>query len=260
VAVGCGALAMDGTWRTFMCYNLGATETTIQAQLNYNNALGASDSAVYGHLYQWGRIGDGHQRRDAGVVAGPAPDGNYTPENTGLAGGGSRQIKPDSLTYYGKFIKTNQMPYNWTNNKNADNDLLWNQYVNRQNDPCSQSGVLGKWRIPDKQDWMSIVGGTGGSHELGNTPVNTWTWITTAGNQGAAVKPDGATTTLILPAASNRGGQTGTLYHVETQAWYWSISTAGRYSFALRIVPATINAVYAQDRVQALSVRCIADY
>jgi hypothetical protein len=36
VAVGCGAMTMNSGWRTFMCYNLGATKTTLATQMSYD--------------------------------------------------------------------------------------------------------------------------------------------------------------------------------------------------------------------------------
>ncbi|MDR1653222.1 MAG: hypothetical protein LBS01_06170, partial [Prevotellaceae bacterium] len=79
VAVGCGAKNLQGEWLSFMCFNLGATELTIAAQKNHsmtfstpNDADGrhyyiAGEEQLYGDLYQWGRIRDGHEQRGAGA-------------------------------------------------------------------------------------------------------------------------------------------------------------------------------------------------
>ncbi|GAB6007418.1 fibrobacter succinogenes major paralogous domain-containing protein [Dysgonomonas reticulitermitis] len=67
VAVGCGAKNSAGEWLSFMCLNLGATKLTIGDQQNYPvNLTEPSDcQALYGSLFQWGRIADGHELRSA---------------------------------------------------------------------------------------------------------------------------------------------------------------------------------------------------
>ena len=76
VAVGCGGNDMYGNWISFMCFNLGATNHTITSQKNTSITLlpngavastffrSANERTLYGDLYQWGRIADGHERRD----------------------------------------------------------------------------------------------------------------------------------------------------------------------------------------------------
>jgi uncharacterized protein (TIGR02145 family) len=280
VAVGCGALATNGTWRTFMCYNLGATKTTIAEQLAYANNLyynggtghvpataAESDSAVYGHLYQWGRIGDGHQRRSSvnSDVNGPAP-GTYTRLDSI---NGSEQIRHDSVRYYGKFITNNAnnaAPYDWNRNPSGRNVTLWRNYRYTPNDPCAK--VAGaNWRIPIQSEWGDIFKGGLAAGAPGTANANTWEWVnhgkgtnnsfSTPG--GYKIKPDGVTTTLFLPAAGSRSNGMGQFDSPGVYGAYWSTTIYGNFSYYLsfnggNVIPA--NHLY---RAYGVSVRCIAD-
>lgn len=80
VAVGCGAKNNAGEWISFMCFNLGAdNNSTIESQKNYsisftNEANGKheyvqNEEDLFGDLFQWGRIPDGHEDRQSEVKA-----------------------------------------------------------------------------------------------------------------------------------------------------------------------------------------------
>jgi len=280
VAVGCGAFATDGTWRTFMCYNLGATQTTISGQLSYANnlylsgALGTTpataaqgDSAVFGNLYQWGRIADGHQKRNSlnSVVNGPAP-GTYTDFDGAWAAGGSEQVRSDSVRFYGRFITNPSTPYNWNRNPSGRNVWLWRTYRYTNNDPCGQvSGA--NWRMPTQTEWGDIFRGGQGSGAPGTANANTWVWRApgtttnlaygTAG--GYEIKPDGVTTTLFLPAAGSRNDSNGQLYSSGVNGNYWSATTYGEFSFYLRINSSLVRPAYYYSLANGFSVRCVAE-
>jgi hypothetical protein len=157
VAMGCGAKNKDGEWFTFMCFNLGASQMTIDEQRNTtltfstaNDANGVhyyitDEEKKYGDLYQWGRIRDGHEQRgtNAGFANGSNAAGanqitysSATPptyESGNLIGVSIRypyiQIKRNT-TYYGKFIiSSGTQDYNWANpaiGAYADNNLPTN--------------------------------------------------------------------------------------------------------------------------------------
>ncbi|NDV96129.1 hypothetical protein D0T84_14585 [Dysgonomonas sp. 521] len=238
VAVGCGAKNNAGEWISFMCFNLGAgadigtasyNGITIQEQKDYpigtftNNANGVSNQHAYipgeeklwGSLFQWGRIADGHELRLFTGAGG-------TPTNTQLYSGvvandivnGSRcsasdtyrpyqQVK-NGTAGYGKFITGGA---NWTPISQVNADQLWRTGRFIQNDPCAHyktdgsyhefwhNGTDGQnkdvdgvtispactdvgtaWRTPSQDEWASIYRGGTISGDPGNATANTWSW------------------------------------------------------------------------------------
>ncbi|MDR2475355.1 MAG: fibrobacter succinogenes major paralogous domain-containing protein [Bacteroidales bacterium] len=182
IAVGCGAKNKDGEWLSFMCFNLGATEMTIAGQKNHTLAASPNapdglhsyrtgEEAIYGDLYQWGRIRDGHQ-----VYASSFTNGSNvlnatnnvmayvaaTPpvyESGELIGTSQNyphvQVKRGD-PYYGKFITTGSaQDYNWANpaiGKTGNNlpsvsqaviDMLWRGGRFAPNDPCAKVNADG---------------------------------------------------------------------------------------------------------------------
>jgi uncharacterized protein (TIGR02145 family) len=280
VAVGCGAMTMTGHWRSFMCYNLGATQTTIADQLAYtsnlyyNGALGHTpataaegDSAVFGNLWQWGRISDGHQLRTSenSLANGPAP-GTYTAFDNAWASGGSEQIRSDSVRYYGRYVTVTTTPWDWNRNPSGRNVFLWRTYRNTTNDPCTQIAGA-NWRMPTQTEWGDIYSGGQLGGAPGNARANVWTWkapgTTTDGAFGTAggfqIKPDGVTTTLFLPAAGDRNYRTGPLGHAGSHGYYWSATTYGNFSHYLHMDQANVLPSAFHFRAYGFSVRCVAD-
>jgi hypothetical protein len=201
-----------------MCYNLGAKHgISIDEQINYEITYSRAENAtahtyvageenVYGDLFQWGRIPDGHEKRNSSFLAYSASNGMKKDEIT------SGQLCPDAndilhpwlqvkknSTWYGKFITadvaTNQ---NWNPYYDTPSsaDVLWRSGRDIRNDPCSHykegstyvefwydgnnsdacqdAGTA--WKLPSPDEWGSIYrGGT-----ISGTPLtataNTWTW------------------------------------------------------------------------------------
>jgi uncharacterized protein (TIGR02145 family) len=92
--------------------NLGATQV----------ATSSTDTASYGHLYQWGRFTDGHQIRTSGLTT--------TLSNT-------------DVPVNANFITINTAPNDWRSGQNAN---LW-QGVNRINNPCPSG-----YRLPTEAE------------------------------------------------------------------------------------------------------------
>lgn len=107
----------SATGKVWMDRNLGATRV----------ATSSTDAAAYGDLYQWGRAGDGHQKRSSGFT------------ETRSSGD-----KPG----HGNFIRTQGEPYDWRNPKN---DNLW-QGINGINNPCPTG-----YRLPTESEWKAEV-------------------------------------------------------------------------------------------------------
>jgi uncharacterized protein (TIGR02145 family) len=105
------------TGRTWMDRNLGASRvaTTIY------------DQEAYGDLYQWGRLSDGHQCRNAPTTV---------------------QQSAGDIPGNGNFIVTNVNVLDW---RATPNDNLW-QGVNGVNNPCPTG-----FRLPTKNEWVEEI-------------------------------------------------------------------------------------------------------
>ena len=90
------------TGRIWMDRNLGASRV----------ATSSNDAAAYGNLYQWGRLTDGHEKKNSGTT--------NTLSNTDIPGNGN------FINVYFTY------PYDW---RSPQNDNLW-QGVNGINNPC----------------------------------------------------------------------------------------------------------------------------
>lgn len=96
------------TGKTWMDRNLGASRV----------ATSKTDSLAYGDLFQFGRLDDGHQKRDSLTTD---------------------VLSPTDIPGHAKFITNESSPYNW---RATDNLLLWQEpaYINLP----APTG----WRIP----------------------------------------------------------------------------------------------------------------
>jgi len=265
----------------------------------------ANEDATYGDLFQWGRIADGHEKRNKiaiGSFGDLATDNTAvwtatTPpiyENGNILGTGSQTYpqqqvsRTDPNGYYGKFIKTNiNGNYNWYAGNNVDIniiDMLWRENAFAPNDPCQHikndgntystfypdaststaGGSSGTgWRMPSQSEWASIFrGGTTGA-AASTSLANTWSWFqvsnsTTEGAKGFEIKPDGVTTTLLLPASGNRNRTGAILYYQGAVGYYWSGSVISTNAIFLYFnTGGTINPASIDSRGNGFAVRCI---
>ena len=224
VAVGCGAKNIQGNWLSFMCFNLGSNkDNTISKQRDETSLLiervetnkhkfQLAEVGLYGSLFQWGRIADGHEKRDFNVnsydggnnstaysisipiVSGTACDAtraDYLYPNNQVAKGSG---------WHGKFIMTTSAPHNWNPNWDVNvvaTNQLWRNFRLRLNDPCTHY-IAGEdvfsefwydtsdraacddpgtgWRVPTQEEWGALYRGgvTGGVNNM--AMANTWIW------------------------------------------------------------------------------------
>jgi uncharacterized protein (TIGR02145 family) len=254
VALGCGAKTTTGGWMKFMCHNLGAAKVGASQSLNaitfeYTSTGTGKDTVsidAKGWWFQWGRLADGHQWRDnsaAHTIAGP---------DTILKADGSV-----SANRTGKFI-TNNSIYAWYTAfdwRYPQYDFLWRNAL-AGHVPCP----LG-WHVPSSSEWGRIYRDGGGSYGFSaQATVNKWTWKsgTTATGQGFLVQPDGATTTLFLPAAGYRDAN-GLVIDTGAGGYYWSTTSASSGAFFLAFSPEVVQTDVAMARGFGFSVRCIAE-
>jgi hypothetical protein len=114
---------------SFMKYNLGADPTlnTPKKQMGYmvTRAKNSLDANVLGDLYQWGRVADGHEKRNSVRYSTDSDAGSSLPTNNDGSNGtnldANGQIK---VVNYGKgkFIKSQNSPNDW---RSTQQDNLW---------------------------------------------------------------------------------------------------------------------------------------
>jgi uncharacterized protein (TIGR02145 family) len=328
IAVGCGAKTVNGEWLSFLCFNLGARTLWIDDQKNYSISFPtpndpttglhyyvSNEEYLYGDLYQWGRIGDGHQFR-VGTNNTATPPSNQVNfgsltttdyERGSLIGSvlyyPTDQIKRTSTTWYGKFIY-NGTDFNWANLLDASfKDQLWRIGRYATNDPCTKikktydgthpfstntadanyvgttdnetndwfswypttanhagggTGSTG-WRIPTQDEWADLYRGGITSGLPDNAIANTWEWNSTNG-KGYEIRPDGITTTLFLPAGSNRTSTTGQLCYQTANGGYWSSTILGSSAYYMFFNIASVEPARTHFRSYGFAVRCIKQY
>jgi uncharacterized protein (TIGR02145 family) len=307
VAVGCGAKNNLGEWLSFMCFNLGAEhKISIKEQMErefifYNDSATGThyyesvEDAIYGDLFQWGRIADGHQKRTSETLAVASMTTNSigNGQRCGVNGDISpyQQIK-DTSVWKGMFVTgTNWMP-------NSVNDL-WRSGRYRANDPCAHYKSDGTysdywnltdqstttpacidpntgWRLPSQSEWGEIYKGG----LLSGTPqiatANTWRWLD--GNRisvrpgfkdsnntteykyslagGHRILPDNETVTLFLPAGALRNNS-GRFQLVGTNCSYWSSSYTGTAAYLLFAGAYSVFPGNVYNRTYGAAIRCI---
>ena len=304
VAVGCGAKDLNGEWVSFMCYNLGATQRTINAQKtspsishpDYNSnplypgmySYTPNEENLYGDLYQWGRIGDEHEKRNKisvqyNSLSAPVPTNGNT-IGSATANYPWQQIPQDDITYGGRFIHGQN---NWYPGTQNNADILWRTTRFISNDPCTKVKADGSyetfwltgstplpagtplpdgntgWRLPIQDEWGSIYrgGALTGSKEI--ALANTWKWYYSGGNtvsngvKGYEIQPENATTTLFLPASGQRNGSNGNFYYAGNAGYYWSATISGINSLSLSINSTTVNPANSANRANGFAIRCI---
>jgi len=200
VAVGCGAKNLQGEWVSFMCNNLGATNNTMAVQKatsitliqNISEANGflrsVNERNLYGDLYQWGRMADGHENRNAiplNGTGGTDADNSVvwntttppTYENGAILGTGTQtypwqQVARTATDYYGKFIKAIAANnYNWyagASITQSNADMLWRENAFGSNDPCQKVTTTGVVPVGNVAAWYppassSTAGGSSGT-------------------------------------------------------------------------------------------------
>ena len=239
----CGAQQKDANdkyyGREFMCYNLGAS-TNIQTMSPEQQAAYTNSDDVYGDLYQWGRVADGHQLRNSPTIPGPVTTFDANDQAT-----------DDAI---GKFITNCNSPNDW---RMPQQYLLWNLFDPSLHNPCPTG-----WRLPAWDELPGIFDGDATSPPsipaAGYTSKsgNTWKWNST-GTIGYLVTPSGSSeATLFLPAAGFRNCS-GDL--TDSVGYYWTCSINGSVSYRFKITSDQISPRDTNNRVSGFSVRCVAE-
>ncbi|MDL2311458.1 fibrobacter succinogenes major paralogous domain-containing protein [Bacteroidales bacterium OttesenSCG-928-B11] len=198
----------------------------------------------YGALFQWGRIGDGHEQRTSPNY----PTDDNSGENGAVSGAENFDAhgQVDSThEAYGKFIKQ-LYPIgscDWRIPKDAD---LWNSgsaFLPEKtvNDPCPAG-----WRLPSRAEFQKLI-------QIGER---------TDEPAGFACTGDDGTSSLFFPATGSRRPFTGLIEDGITygEGSYWS-NAADQGSGLGFLFSNTGSYTITGHQCQAtgLSIRCVAD-
>ena len=122
---------VSGGGRCWKDRNLGATRV----------AKSEDDDEAYGDLYQWGRLGDGHQNRYKDRVSTVIDIQNA-----------------NDVPGHGYFIKGDSVNLDW---RNPSKDILW-QGIGGINNPCPQD-----FRVPTADEWKTEINSWGSPDIIG---------------------------------------------------------------------------------------------
>lgn len=222
----CGAKTVSGGWLTFMCHNLGANEAL--DPFTYSTKGNTTDADIKGSLYQWGRPGDGHQRRSSKTTT--TLSSSNTPGHT-------------------LFITSTNNPHDWRSG--GGNISRWGDgsqdenVAKAENDPCP----IG-WKVPSQKQWQSIYKASGNG-TTSNATANIWSWTGYGYMVGDA---------LYLPVAGYRRFNAGELNGTDINGLYWSSTVTGSQSHYLTFAFNGVNPGASSYRVNGFSVRCVSEY
>jgi uncharacterized protein (TIGR02145 family) len=299
--VGCSVRKVDNPadanstvsgWLTFMCYNLGADPdygdpAAQKAYVPSPNTGSSTDRTVYGDLYQWGRVDDGHQRRDLsdeniwpsdhiGSTSGFTEDpvlNNATNINTTTG-----QVLETNIRF-GKFIRRFSGNLDWIAGASVVYDKRWNAGTEASPkkavaDPCPAG-----WRVPTNTEWSSVYGTTinctsgADCYTSAKAKVNQWSHnfaVPPAGDlgtHGVSLTPStasgnttyGASPTLFLSAGDDRGYNHATIDNSGTYSKYWSSTVAGVSAYTFYCNSTLVLPSTTLNRSYGYSVRCVAE-
>jgi uncharacterized protein (TIGR02145 family) len=281
---------IDG-WLTFMCYNLGADPdygdpAAQKAYVPSPNTSSSTDRTVYGDLYQWGRVDDGHQRRDltleniwpsdhSGTTSGFTED--PVPNNASNINTTTGQIL-ESDVRFGKFIRRTSNNYDWIAGTNAVYNQRWNAGTELDPEKAAADPCPDGWRVPTRTEWASVYGTTtniSSSTAYTNAKVNKWSHnfavppAGDAGTHGISLTPSatsgdttyGVSPTLFLSAGRGRDRASTTITFSGNNSSSWSSTVTGGDAYYLGCDPTQVNpsSTKSEGRSYGHSVRCVAE-
>jgi len=235
-------------WITFLCYNLGVSDTVI-SMTPAQQAAHVIREDNYGDLYQWGRRADGHQLRTSDTT--PILATSNTPNHPYFILDKTYSNAPvrDWRSGGGNIARWGDGTRNTTVPKGV-------------NDPCPSG-----WRVPTEAEWRSIVNGNTSS--MTSIPTagrlsssgNYWRWNRN-GTPGWLIYPDdnaNGEPALFLPAAGCRYRGDGLFGGIGTEGRYWSSTSAGTNSYYMYSYTSTVAPSYNLDKSYGFSVRCVSE-
>lgn len=180
-------------------------------------ASSATDTAGYGHLFQWGRWDDGHQLRNSTT----ALASTLSPNNPSGLGSGSPN-----------FYRGNNPNDWWASGSGSDTWSDAPPSVTNGTDPCAAIGP--NWHLPAQSEWAALL------------TLENITNVTTAFNSN-----------LKLTAAGMREANAGNLLNVGQYGNYWASTTSGIYAKDVTLLNNAVNPNDDALRSYGFSIRCV---
>ena len=216
------------------CFQLGGVMVNGKCWAQYNlNEIGEiyenhaySTGNYSAALYQWGRLADGHAKRNSTITT---------------------TLSPTDDPGHNNFIVNPTQPWNWLTT--PGNDFLWNSGtetcpVKTNLDPCPEH-----WRVPTRTEldglFSKIIGGSGSLATYATGIVGRWFG-------------DGGMLSLFLPAAGNRSNSDGSLNMAGLVGYYWSSTPNGTNAYIWRFNSGDFY-INTNSRATGFSVRCVAE-
>lgn len=216
-----GTVSFTYRGNTITYVTVRAADNKIWLQQNLGTsarASSATDTAGYGHLFQWGRWDDGHQLRNS-TVASPSSLSANNPSGLGTG----------SASFY-----NGNNPNDWWS-AGSGTDTWSDAAVSASNgkDPCS---VIGPgWHMPSQPEWANVI------------TLENITNVAT-----------GFASNLRLTAAGMREANLGNLLNVGLYGNYWANTPSGIYAKDVTILDNSVNNSDDALRSYGFSVRCMA--
>ena len=229
-------------WIVFQCHNVGVTKPEVKTKNAAQQAAHTTPADLYGDLYQWGRVADGHEKRS------PAPAIFAGPVTSSGAFDAHGQILSSNAAY-SKFITSSTE--DWRSQKND----LWDMSINPTNNPCEPG-----WRVPTGEEMQSIVNGNSTNVPAGLVMSGNYLKWNNTGTNGWLIYPggtDAGTPTVFLPAGGWHEYANGQLEQVGAHGYYWTSSTNGKRSYLFDGRSDRFYPAFLYQRVYAVSVRCV---
>lgn len=217
-----GTVTFSYRGNTVSYITVRAADNKIWLQQNIGSttrAVSATDTAAYGHLFQWGRWDDGHQLRNSSTASPSTLSAN---DPSGLGTGSA-------------FFYNGNNPNDWWS-AGSGTDTWSDAPASATNgiDPCSAIGP--GWHMPSQPEWANLI------------TLENITNVAT-----------GFTSNLKLPAPGMREGNLAGLLNVGLYGNYWASTPSAIYAKNITILDNGVNNSDDALRSYGFSVRCIAN-
>lgn len=238
---------------TYVSYNNGTSSTVFMDRNLGANSSSRTSTNSRGLFYQWGRK-DPFPGTNKYVASTSDPiynaSGTLLTEN-GQSGTGVKILSVNNVNNLEESVRNPLVVYkgistvyDWYTSTAIQNDDLWGGVsgIKSVYDPCPEG-----WRVPfsfkDGYSPWYKMNATQPSNYYGRWTVG-WYWNNTAYKLG------------WYPASGYRSGESGSIFSVKTEGYYWTAMSSGNYAYMFYF---NINNVFMSHnfRSTSCSIRCV---